>query len=96
MSHDPPSKDRRHFLTTSSVLGAAGVLWSALPFANAASLSPASNPGGSMTADLILHNGRFHRGPRQPHRHRRGDQGQQVPPSATTPRRCSIAAAPPR
>lgn len=45
MSHDPPSKDRRHFLTTSSVLGAAGVLWSALPFANAASLSPASNPG---------------------------------------------------
>ena len=60
MSHDPPSKDRRHFLTTSSVLGAAGVLWSALPFANAASLSPASNPGGSMTADLILHNGRFH------------------------------------
>lgn len=46
MSHDPPSKDRRHFLTTSSVLGAAGVLWSALPFANAASLSPASNPGG--------------------------------------------------
>lgn len=60
MSHDPPSKDRRHFLTTSSVLGAAGVLWSALPFANAASLSPSSNPGGSMTADLILHNGRFH------------------------------------
>ena len=31
MSHDPPSKDRRHFLTTSSVLGAAGVLWSACP-----------------------------------------------------------------
>ena len=59
MSHDPPSKDRRHFLTTSSVLGAASPVVRPA-FANAASLSPASNPGGSMTADLILHNGRFH------------------------------------
>lgn len=44
MSHDPPSKDRRHFLTTSSVLGAAGVLWSALPFANAVPMPTMSTP----------------------------------------------------
>ncbi|WP_212631089.1 twin-arginine translocation signal domain-containing protein, partial [Pseudomonas sp. KB-10] len=60
MSQDPSDPKRRHFLATSSVLGAAGAIWSALPFATFASDSSTSSPGGSMSADLILFNGRLH------------------------------------
>lgn len=60
MSQDPSDPKRRHFLATSSVLGAAGALWSALPFAAMASSSSASSSGGNMSADLILYNGRLH------------------------------------
>ncbi|UCO99495.1 amidohydrolase [Metapseudomonas lalkuanensis] len=59
MSEDPTSNSRRQFLAASTVLGAAGALWSALPFAGAAGSAHASS-GGSMSADLILFNGRFH------------------------------------
>jgi hypothetical protein len=57
MSQDPNDKSRRQFLATSTVLGAAGALWSALPFSGSAH---ASTQGGSMTADLILFNGKLH------------------------------------
>ncbi|MDH1585236.1 twin-arginine translocation signal domain-containing protein, partial [Pseudomonas sichuanensis] len=57
MSQDPNDKSRRQFLATSGVLGAAGALWSALPFSGYAT---ASTQGGSMTADLILFNGKLH------------------------------------
>src|SRR3546814_7986689 len=57
---DPSDKIRRQFLATSSVLGAAGALWSALPFAGSAGTSFANSPGGPMKADLILYNGRLH------------------------------------
>ncbi|WP_161897910.1 twin-arginine translocation signal domain-containing protein, partial [Pseudomonas yangonensis] len=60
MSQEPTDPKRRHFLATSSVLGAAGALWSALPFAAMADSSSASSSGGSMSADLILFNGRLH------------------------------------
>ena len=60
MSQDPSDPKRRHFLATSSVLGAAGALWSAMPFAAMASDSSVSSSGGNMSADLILHNGRLH------------------------------------
>ena len=60
MSQDPSDPKRRHFLATSSVLGAAGALWSALPFAAMASDSSTSSSGGNMSADLILYNGRLH------------------------------------
>ncbi len=60
MSQDPSDPKRRHFLATSSVLGAAGALWSALPFAAMASDSSVSSSGGNMSADLILYNGRLH------------------------------------
>ncbi|MDH4555087.1 twin-arginine translocation signal domain-containing protein, partial [Pseudomonas sp. BN417] len=60
MSEDPSSNSRRQFLAASSVLGAAGALWSALPFAGSTGSVHASTQGGSMTADLILFNGRFH------------------------------------
>jgi len=60
MSQDPSDPKRRHFLATSSVLGAAGALWSTLPFAAMAGDSSASSSGGNMSADLILYNGRLH------------------------------------
>jgi predicted amidohydrolase YtcJ len=60
MSQDPTDKSRRHFLASSSVLGAAGALWAALPFAGAAGSSFASSLGSDMKADLILFNGRLH------------------------------------
>lgn len=60
MSQDPSDPKRRHFLATSSVLGAAGALWSALPFAAMASDSSTSSSGGNMSADLILYNGHLH------------------------------------
>lgn len=60
MSEDLSDKSRRKFLATSSVLGAAGALWSAMPFAGSAGSSFANPPGGSMKADLILYNGRLH------------------------------------
>ena len=60
MSEDLSDKGRRRFLATSSVLGAAGALWSALPFAGSAGSSFANPAGGSMEADLILYNGRLH------------------------------------
>src|SRR5690606_31824889 len=60
MSQDPPSNSRRQFLATSTVLGAAGALWSSLPFASASAPAHINHSGGPMTADLILFNGRFH------------------------------------
>lgn len=51
----PPVKGRRDFLAASSVLGAAGALWSALPFS-----AYATSSGAPMNADLILFNGRLH------------------------------------
>ena len=59
MSEDPTSNSRRQVLAASTVLGAAGALWSALPFAGAAGSAHATS-GGSMSADLILYNGRVH------------------------------------
>ncbi len=52
---DPKAAGRRHFLAASSVLGAAGALWSALPFS-----AYATSSGAPMNADLILFNGRLH------------------------------------
>ncbi|SFD94359.1 hypothetical protein SAMN05216577_14828 [Pseudomonas citronellolis] len=60
MSQDPSNPSRRHFLAAGSVLGAAGALLSALPLAGAAGSTPVETRGKSMTADLILHNGRIH------------------------------------
>ena len=60
MSQDRNDKTRRQFLATSTVLGAAGALWSALPFTGSAGSAHASTQGGSMTADLILFNGKLH------------------------------------
>ncbi|MFB8831078.1 amidohydrolase [Azotobacter sp. CWF10] len=57
MHDDPPCHSRRQFLAAGSLLGAAGVLWSALPFAGS---TQDTTSGGSMTADLILFNGRIH------------------------------------
>ncbi|MCY1267889.1 N-substituted formamide deformylase [compost metagenome] len=62
MSGEPEKPSRRQFLVASSVLGAAGALWSALPgLANAQS----EKSGVPMNADLILHNGRIHTVDRQ-------------------------------
>ncbi|MCO7593810.1 MULTISPECIES: amidohydrolase [Pseudomonas] len=60
MNQDPPNDSRRHFLAATTVLGAAGALWSSLPFASASDPAHANHSGGSMTADLILFNGRLH------------------------------------
>ncbi|MEX5624275.1 twin-arginine translocation signal domain-containing protein, partial [Pseudomonas syringae] len=49
MSQDRNDKTRRQFLANSTVLGAAGALWSALPFAGQAGSAHASIQGGSMT-----------------------------------------------
>jgi predicted amidohydrolase YtcJ len=53
MPNDPANNSRRRFLAASSVLGAAGALWPALPIFGA-------DKGGSMHPDLILYNGRIH------------------------------------
>ena len=60
MSQDPSDKSRRQFIASSTVLGAAGALWAALPFAGVAGRSFASSVGSDMKADLILFNGRLH------------------------------------
>ncbi len=61
MSTEDRTRDsRRQFIAASSALGAAGMLWSALPFASFAGRSFATNRGGNMTADTILFNGRIH------------------------------------
>ena len=63
MSHDQTDRGRRRFLASSSVVGATGALWSALPFTAAAGLSPShsmNSKGSAMSADLILFNGRLH------------------------------------
>ena len=57
MSQDPTDPSRRQFLATSTVLGAAGALWSALPFTSSAHAAISGDP---MSADLILFNGRLH------------------------------------
>ncbi len=57
MSQDPTDQSRRKFLATSTVLGAAGALWSALPFTDSAHAALSGDP---MTADLILFNGKLH------------------------------------
>jgi predicted amidohydrolase YtcJ len=61
MSTDKPtSESRRKFVATSSVLGAAGVLWAALPFAGHTGRSFATTQGSTMSADTILFNGSVH------------------------------------
>ncbi|WP_212631960.1 hypothetical protein, partial [Pseudomonas sp. KB-10] len=60
MSRNPHDESRRRVLAAGGVLGAAGAIWSALPFATFANDSSTSSPGGSMSADLILFNGRLH------------------------------------
>src|SRR5690606_33845568 len=61
MSTDKPtSKSRRQFVATGSVLGAAGMLWAALPFAGNTGRTFAATRGGNMSADTILFNGRVH------------------------------------
>ncbi|MBC3434112.1 amidohydrolase [Pseudomonas sp. BW16M2] len=57
MSQDPTDQSRRKFLATSTVLGAAGALWSALPFTDSAHAALSGDP---MSADLILFNGKLH------------------------------------
>ncbi|WP_194792222.1 amidohydrolase [Pseudomonas sp. UFMG81] len=57
MSQDPTDQSRRTFLAKSTVLGAAGALWSALPFTDSAHAAVSGDP---MSADLILFNGRLH------------------------------------
>jgi predicted amidohydrolase YtcJ len=59
MPQDSNDKSRRQFLANSTILGAAGALWSALPFSSSGS-AYASSQAGSMTADLILFNGKLH------------------------------------
>ncbi|MWV11716.1 amidohydrolase family protein [Pseudomonas sp. R-28-1W-6] len=60
MSHDDTDSGRRKFLANSTVLGAAGALWAALPFVGSAGSSFATTEEGAMPADLILFNGRLH------------------------------------
>lgn len=55
MTDEPTPNGRRRFLAASSILGAAGALWPALP------VFAGEGKGASpMHPDLILHNGRFH------------------------------------
>ncbi|XKY24395.1 amidohydrolase (plasmid) [Pseudomonas luteola] len=57
MQRDPENPRRRQVIANASLLGAAGALWSALPFSKGSGYVF----GGIMQdADLILHNGRFH------------------------------------
>lgn len=57
MQRDPENPRRRQVIANASLLGAAGALWSALPFSKGSGYVF----GGTMQdADLILHNGRFH------------------------------------
>ncbi len=60
MTQDSNDKSRRQFLANSTILGAAGALWSALPFSGSTGSAYASSQGGSMSADLILFNGKLH------------------------------------
>ncbi|CAK18009.1 puttaive metal-dependent hydrolase; Amidohydrolase family [Pseudomonas entomophila L48] len=60
MSQASNDKSRRQFLAASTMLGAAGAIWSALPFAGTAGSTYAATQGSPMTADLILFNGRLH------------------------------------
>jgi len=61
MSNEDRNRDsRRRFIAASSALGAAGVLWAALPFAGIAGRSFAADKGGNMNADTILFNGHVH------------------------------------
>ena len=52
MSQDPTDKSRRNFLASSSVLGAAGALWAALPFAGAAGSMGTEEP--ALLVELAL------------------------------------------
>ncbi|SDK44419.1 hypothetical protein SAMN05216186_10759 [Pseudomonas indica] len=54
MSQAPANDSRRRFLAASSIIGATGALWPALP------LFAADAQGDPMNPDLILHNGRIH------------------------------------
>lgn len=56
MSNDPKDLKRRQIVVAGTVLGAAGALWSSLPFAGKSGFAS----GANMTADLILFNGQFH------------------------------------
>ena len=57
MTDDPKDPKRRQVVAAGGLLGAAGALWSALPFAGAAGYAFGANMND---ADLILLNGKFH------------------------------------
>ncbi|KIP90427.1 putative amidohydrolase YtcJ [Pseudomonas sp. BIGb0408] len=57
MTSDPKDPKRRQVVAAGSLLGAAGALWSALPFAGRAGYAFGANMND---ADLILLNGKFH------------------------------------
>ena len=57
MSNDPQDPKRRQVVAAGGLLGAAGALWSALPFAGGAGYAFGANMND---ADLILLNGKFH------------------------------------
>ena len=57
MTSDPEDPKRRQIVAAGSLLGAAGALWSALPFAGRAGYALGANMND---ADLILFNGKFH------------------------------------
>ncbi len=68
MSTDSYDEKRRRILAAGGVLGAAAAVYSALPFSAFASTSSIRSQGGSMSADLILFNGRLHTvDPEKPH-----------------------------
>lgn len=65
MTSDPKDPKRRQVVAAGSLLGAAGALWSALPFAGRAGYAFGANMND---ADLILLNGTFHTvDPERPH-----------------------------
>ncbi|SDE83631.1 hypothetical protein SAMN05216381_0037 [Pseudomonas seleniipraecipitans] len=65
MTSDPKDPKRRQIVAAGSLLGAAGALWSALPFAGRAGYAFGANMND---ADLILLNGTFHTvDPERPH-----------------------------
>ncbi|MXI46097.1 amidohydrolase family protein [Pseudomonas moraviensis] len=60
MSQPPSHEQRRQFLATAGLLGAAGALWPIFPLAATTDNSANYSQGSSTSADLILYNGRLH------------------------------------
>lgn len=60
MNDDSTDSSRRRFLADSSILGGVGALWCAMPFTVSAGSSTSNVQGGTLNADLIMLNGRFH------------------------------------